>query len=76
VTVGLVDWIECGAGTQLIILVDGYEIYRSPTMLASSAPIEIEVSVAKGQVLELLTDPGSTTDFTCDWAIWGDPLLR
>jgi hypothetical protein len=57
-------------------VLDGNEIFASPTMTASSALIEIAVSVAKGQILELLTEPGSEKDFNCDWAIWGDPIVR
>jgi hypothetical protein len=76
VTIGLVDWIECGDGAQFIIRLDGNEIYRSPTMLASSVPIEVKVSVAQGQKLELLTDHGRAKNRYCDNTIWGDPILR
>ena len=73
-TIGLVDWIECGDGVQFVIILDGNEIYHSPTMLASSIPIDVKISVAGGRNLELITDPGATQH--CDWAIWGDPVLR
>ena len=74
VTIGLVDWIECGDGVQFVILLDGNEIYRSPTMLASSMPIDVKVSVAGGRNLVLVADARATQH--CDWAIWGDPTLR
>jgi hypothetical protein len=74
VTIGLVDWIECGDGVQFIILLDGDEIYRSPTMLAQSMPIDVKVSVAGGHKLEFIVDQGENSH--CDWAIWGDPTLQ
>ena len=73
-TIGLVDWIDCGDGVQFIVLLDGKEIYRSPTMRSSSIPLKIEVSVAGGRNLELIVDPLANPD--CDWAIWCDPSLR
>ena len=73
-TIGLVDWIDCGDGAQFVILLDGREIYRSPNMLATSMPIDVKVSVAGGRDLVLIVEPGKTKH--CDWAIWGDPMLR
>ncbi len=76
VTIGLVEWISCGDGAQFIILLDGIEIYRSPIMFASSAPLDIKVDIDGGQNLELITDEGAANDRDCDWTIWGDPILR
>ena len=73
-TIGLVDWIDCGDGAQFIIVLDDKEIYRSPIMIASSAPIDVKVGVAGGSKLELIVNDGVTKE--CDWAIWGDPRLR
>jgi hypothetical protein len=74
VTIGLVDWIDCGDGVRFIILLDGNVIYRSPTMFASSTPRDVKISVVGGHELVFITDPCSTSH--CDWAIWGDPTLR
>ena len=76
VTIGLVEWISCGDGAQFIILLDGIEIYRSPIMFASSAPLDIKVDIDGGQNLELITDEGAANDRDCDWTIWGDPILK
>jgi len=75
VRIGILEWEKCGDGAQFIILLDGNEIYRSPTMLATSDAIDVEVDVSGGQILELITDPGKEGNIQCDCTVWGDPIL-
>lgn len=73
-TIGLIERINCGDGADFIIRLDGTEIYRSPTLSATSKPVNIQVSVAGGKELSLMADEKDSWE--CDWAIWGDPYLR
>jgi hypothetical protein len=75
-TIGLVESIICGDGVNFIIQLDGVEIYKSPTLDASSNPLEIQFSVSNGDELRLIVDDGPLSDDGCDWAIWGDPRLH
>jgi hypothetical protein len=75
VRIGILDWENCGDGAQFIILLDGNEIYRSPTILAKSDPIDVRVDVTGGQRLELITDPGIGGNIQCDCTVWGNPIL-
>jgi hypothetical protein len=75
-TVGLVKQIDCGDGVTFIVIGDGTEIFRSPTIYAWTTPTEILVPIQGVRMLTLLTDEGPQDDNTCDWAIWGDPILR
>lgn len=61
-------------GVVFVVGLDGAEVYRSEPMFIESKPRHIKLSVAGGQVLELVTEPRG--DNSCDWAIWGDPVLR
>lgn len=63
----------CGDGAQFAVSLDGKEIYHSPNLLPSTAPIALDLDVSGGQRLKLETLPGP--DVSCDWTIWGDPYL-
>lgn len=63
----------CGDGAVFLVSLDGQEIYRSPNLLPSTAPIPLDLDVSGGKRLTLETLPGS--DMSCDWTIWGDPYL-
>jgi hypothetical protein len=75
-TLGLVEKISCGDGVQFVVLVDGKETYRSKTLYAESAPVDIQISIVNGSELSLVVEMGASSDNGCDWAIWGDPRLR
>jgi hypothetical protein len=75
-TVGLVKQIECGDGVIFVVIGDGAEIFRSNTIFAWTPPTEIQVPIQGVRMLTLFTDEGPQDDNSCDWAIWGDPILR
>jgi len=61
-------------GVVFVVELDGTEVFRSEPVFIESKPRRIKLSVAGGQVLELVTVPRGNNG--CDWAIWGDPVLR
>lgn len=63
-------------GLYLLIMVDGNELYRSDAIFSYSEPVSISVDISSGQSLELITEEGSSGDKMCDWALWGNPILR
>lgn len=67
------DGIECGDGAKFLILADNREIYTSPVMTYTSAPVAFRVDLTGAQTLTLKID--SLGDKDCDWSIWGDPTL-
>lgn len=69
----MLERMRCGNGVVFIVRLDGRELYRSPRMDYNSDPVEIRLEVAGGERLELLTDMRG--DVSCDWSIWGDPIL-
>lgn len=74
VTLGMVDWINCGNGVFFSVLVDDIEAYASYAVYPDSAPTRVDIPIKMGTLLTLLVaDRG---DYACDWAIWGDPLLH
>lgn len=75
-TLGMVEHIACGDGAIFIVQVDGVEVYRSKLMFSMSQPVEMTAPVKGGKELVLKVDMGELMDFECDWAIWGDPILR
>lgn len=63
----------CGDGAQFVVRLDGNEIFRSDWMTAASPLFPVSLNVTGGKVLTLITLSGN--DNTCDWTIWGDPVL-
>lgn len=63
----------CGDGAAFAVSLDGAEIYHSPNLLPSTAPIPLDLDVRGGKTLTLQTLSGP--DLSCDWTIWGDPYL-
>ncbi len=75
-TLGMIEKIRCGDGVFFIVQADGAEIYRSKLRFPWSDPVEITVPVARVRELVLLVDTGGNDNLDCDWAVWGDPVLR
>ncbi len=73
-TLGLLEHINCGDGVQFLVFLDGVEVYRSETLYSWSDPVTMSVSIAGSSELMLAVDSLSNNE--CDWAIWGDPILR
>ncbi|MDD2922326.1 MAG: NPCBM/NEW2 domain-containing protein [Anaerolineales bacterium] len=63
----------CGDGAAFSVSLDSQVIYQSKNMLASDAPIPVNLNVTGGKVLKLATISGK--DNSCDWTIWGNPYL-
>ncbi len=77
---GLVDSINngnrCGDGVNYVVLIDGKEVFRSRRLFIGSEIVNLEASISGGKELTLIVEDGGADDFNCDWAIWGDPILR
>jgi hypothetical protein len=60
-------------GVVFIIVGDGETLYTSPTVIQTSEPVPVDVSIAGVSELVLIVDPLEAGN--CDWAFWGDPFL-
>lgn len=74
--IGMVEWIDCGDGVSFTILVDGKEVYYRPEVKPNYGPIKLVAMINGGSELTLITDVGPNGNMDCDWAIWGNAVVR
>ena len=75
-TLGLIEHIDCGDGVVFKVEQDGQTLYTSPAMYAWTPPVKMRVTLTGSPTLLLWVEPGNAGNPDCDWAIWGDPVLR
>lgn len=64
----------CSDGAIFQVALDG-DIFFEKEILPGEPPIHIEVSVLRGEKLQLYTDPGAQNKYECDWTVWGNAEL-
>ena len=81
--IGLTDDVACGGTGQVnfYVKVSGFIIAKytknritEPGMLPGASYIEVVLPAASDQ-LELEVDYGDNSDTTCDYAMWGNPII-
>jgi len=64
----------CSDGATFQVALDG-DIFFEKEILPGQPPAHIEVSILRGEKLQLYTDPGEQNKNECDWTVWGNAEL-
>lgn len=64
----------CSDGAIFQVALENDIIFEKE-MLPGQPPEHIEISVLRGEILQLYTDPGSQNRYECDWTVWGEAEL-